>query len=225
MNPVVKKYQDGMDEIIGKYPHVPFGELNYVFKYGILYQRDMTISVSYDEGYFQHYVELEDSEIAIKLNKGRVALSHKYCDCLLDIGIGSGEFIMKSTAKMYGFDINPVGVVWLKNRYLWADPYDNIPADVEGITLWDTMEHIPEPTKLMKQVRSGMYVFISLPIVENLMKVRQSKHFKENEHYYYWSVPGMIAYMNDVGFDFVEISDHETTVGRENILSFVFIKR
>lgn len=214
-----------MDSIIGHYQSVPFGELNYCWKQGILYQRDMTASVAYDESYFQHYVELEDGEIANKLNKGRVGLSHKYCDCIIDMGIGSGEFIKKSTAKMYGFDINPVGVSWLKERDIWADPYEFLPYDVDGITLWDTLEHIPKPTDLMQLVRPGMYVFISLPIVGDLMKIRQSKHYKPNEHYYYYSVQGMVCYMNDAGFDFVEISDHETLSGRQDILAFAFRKR
>ena len=214
-----------MDKVIGKYPFVPFGELNFCNQHGILYQKDMTVSVPYDEAYFDKYVKYEDTPISHGINKGRIALSHKYCKTILDIGIGSGEFIKKSTAKMYGFDINPKAVVWLKDRRIWVDPYEHIPADIEGITMWDTLEHIPKPTELLEKLRSGMYAFVALPIFDDLTKVRFSKHYRPNEHYYYYTVGGLTKYLDDVGFDFVEICDKESLSGRENILAFAFKKR
>jgi hypothetical protein len=214
-----------MDKVIGKYPHVAFGELNYCYNHDILYQRDMTVSVEYGKDYFEKYIGYEDKPISLGINKGRVDLSHKYCKSILDIGIGSGEFIKKSTATMYGFDINPVAIEWLKERNMWVDPYEGMPESIEGVTMWDALEHVPKPTDLLEKFRSGTYVFISLPIFDDLTKVRFSKHYKPNEHYYYYTVGGLKGYLNDVGFDFVEISDTEMLSGRENILAFAFKKR
>lgn len=210
-----------MDQIISQYAFVPFGELNYCYHEGILYQRDMSASIEYGKDYFQHYVELEDTAVAVKLNKGRVTLSHKYCSSLLDIGVGSGEFIKKSTAKMYGYDVNQVAINWLKEANLWLDPYENI-KDVEGITLWDTLEHIPQPSRLLKLLQTGQYVFVSLPVFADLTKVRFSKHYKPNEHYYYWSINGLISYMKHLSYRLIEISDHESLAGRQDIIAFVF---
>jgi hypothetical protein len=212
-----------MDPIISKYPFVPFGELNYCHTHGLLYQQDMSRSVKYDKHYFETYVRLENTEIARKLNEGRTSLTEKYCDKLLDVGVGSGEFIKSSNVRVLGYDINPVAVKWLKKEGLYADPYAKMPA-VKGITLWDTLEHIPNPAELLSRINRDCYLFVSLPIFDNLLGVRQSKHYKPDEHYYYWTASGLIDYMKEHSLELVEISDHETRAGRESILTFVFLR-
>lgn len=189
-----------------------------------MYQRDMSAPIEYDEKYFQHYVECEDTEIARKLNEARISLSHKYCNCILDMGIGSGEFIKKSTAKMYGYDVNDVAIEWLLGKNIWANPYEEIPEDVEGLTFWDVLEHIRQPSELLKLVRPGTFVFISLPTFTDLTKVRTSKHYKPNEHLYYYSITGLIKFMAFCNFELIELSDAETKAGRQDITSFVFRK-
>jgi hypothetical protein len=212
-------------EIVNKYPQIAFGELNYAPFPGILYQRDQTQVIEYGKEYFNKYLEMDDTEIAEKLNLGRVELSHKYCtDCILDIGVGSGKFIKSCLVKTYGYDINPYGVRWLKDRRCFVNPYENIPADVQGLTLWDSMEHMKEPYSLLKCLRPKTYVFIAMPIFKDLTKVRNSKHYRPNEHLSYWTVSGLSTYMADAGFEWLELSDHETLAGREDILSFVFRK-
>lgn len=212
-----------MDQIIKNYPSIPFGELNYCHEHGIMYQRDMTTSVDYGESYFEHYVKIENSDIANKLNKGRTEITEKYCQTLLDIGIGSGEFIRASKLKVYGFDINPVGIQWLKEKELYLDPYAS-PPQVDGFTFWDSLEHIPEPHKILALVPQGKYIFVSMPIFVDLLWVRKSKHYKPNEHYYYFTGSGMVKWLTDSGFEIVEVSDLETRAGREDILTFVFKK-
>jgi len=213
-----------MDSVIKQYACVPFGELNYCFREGIMYQRDMTGSVEYNDAYFQHYLQIENSDIAKKLNAGRTAITDKYCKSLLDIGIGSGEFIRASKLKVLGFDINPRGVEWLKERSLFADPYVEFP-DVDGLTFWDSLEHIPEPHKLLDLVPHNKFIFVSMPIFTDLVWIRKSKHYKPNEHYYYFTTDGMIQWMWGHGFVLQELDDSETRAGREDILTFVFKKK
>ena len=96
--------------------------------------------------------------------------------------------------------------------------------EVDGLSFWDSLEHIPNPNALLSLMRSGQYAFIALPIFEDLEKVKQSKHYKPNEHYYYFSKDGMIKYMQDSNFTLIEITDDESQAGREGILTFVFLK-
>jgi len=211
-----------MDRIIGEYPSVAFGELSFCYTKNLLYQTDMSQSVEYGKDYFDHYVKLTNTDIANELNAQRVALTEKYqCKSVLDIGIGSGEFIENLRCLGYGYDINPYGINWLKSRNIYIDPYASIPKHIDAVTLWDTLEHIPLPSSFLEMVQD-QYVFISLPIFNDLMKIRQSKHYKKNEHYYYYSTSGLINVLNDNGFKLLEISDMETVAGRESILSFVF---
>ena len=209
------------DPVVRNYPVVPFGELSYCFTKDILYQTDMRESVEYGKDYFEKYVDLENTEIANKLNHARVSLVEKYCKCVLDIGVGSGEFLKSLNIKGYGYDINSYGINWLKEADIFVDPFEGIPTQIDGVSMWDTLEHMREPSLFLNLI-SGQYVFVSMPISANLFKVRQSKHYKKNEHYYHYSVAGLTNLFNDNGFELLELSDAETLAGREDILSFVF---
>lgn len=212
------------DRIISVYDHISLGNGLVRCSDDLVYQDDVNHTINYDQSYFDHYIELEDTDISKKLNKHRVNLTEKYCKCILDMGVGSGEFIRKSNIKVYGFDINPVAIDMLKSMDIFVDPYINIPSDVEGFSLWDTLEHITSPTLFLDKLRQGHYVFLSLPIFDKLDTLTYSKHFKPNEHYLYFTRHGLIRYMTDCGFVLIEDNDMEIQAGRENILSFVFIK-
>jgi hypothetical protein len=212
--------------VIRNYPSVPFGDdLRHCVEQGIMYQDDISSLIDYDESYFQHYLDIKGSEIAKRLNAARTGITEKYCRCLLDIGIGSGEFIGLSKSKVFGFDINPFAVRWLKEEGLFVDLYGDHPEGIEGFTLWDTLEHVPEPQLLFQQIPSNRFVFVSLPIFEDLNKVRASKHFKPNEHLYYFERRGLVTFMTDSGFEFIAHNDDETKAGRESIETFVFRKK
>lgn len=213
-----------MDPIVNGYPSVPFGDLRWCHNHGIAYQSDMTKSVEYGKDYFEKYVRYEKTEISLRLNQGRVAITEKYCNSILDIGIGSGEFIKESNVRIFGYDINPIAIRWLKEHGIYIDPYVKIP-DVNGLTFWDTLEHIPNPNLLLSAVKSGQYIFISIPVFKDLLYVRSSKHYRPNEHYYYFTTDGLLKYMDDSLFNLVEVDDFETRSGREDILTFVFVKR
>ena len=96
--------------------------------------------------------------------------------------------------------------------------------NVDGLCFWDSLEHIPNPSALLSRINSGQYVFISIPIFDDLAKVKQSKHYRPDEHYYYFTKDGMIKYMTDLNFKTLDISDFEISAGREGIYTFVFRK-
>lgn len=209
------------DPVLRHYPVIPFGDLSFCFTKGLLYQTDMKASIEYGPSYFDTYVKRENSDIAKKLNAHRCSMVEKRCKRVLDIGVGSGEFLKTLDIDGCGYDINPCGVKWLEERKAFVDPYRGIPQDVDGITLWDTLEHMEEPSVFLQMVER-QFVFVSLPIFQNLFKVRQSKHYKRGEHLLYFSVAGLTNLFYDNGFELLEVSDGETTAGREDILSFVF---
>lgn len=214
----------GVDKIIGSYPHVYFGDLNWCLEKEIAYQRDNSSSVEYGEDYYNKYCNYENTEISKKLNRGRIKLTEKYCKEVLDIGIGSGEFIKESNVKVFGFDINKCAIDWLIKNNIYINPYETMPK-VCGLTFWDSLEHMPRPTELLGLVKKNQYVFISMPIFKNISDIKSSKHYRPNEHYYYFTSKGLNNYMSDLGFKLIEIDDFETQSGREDILTFVFQKQ
>lgn len=212
-----------MDSIIKQYNARQFEELSWCQKEGIMYQTDMSRSVDYGEDYFNKYCNYEETQIAQRLNQGRTSITGRYCNSILDIGIGSGEFIKNCKIRAYGYDINPLGIQWLKDKDLYINPYESMP-NVDGLCFWDSLEHIPDPNALLSKIKSGQYVFISIPIFDDLGKIKQSKHYRPDEHYYYFTKDGMIKYMTDSNFKILDVSDFEILAGREGIYTFVFRK-
>lgn len=210
-----------MDKLIRRFDAVADGDLMLCHARGVAYQRDMTTPIRYDDKYFQHYADLEGKVIARKLNAGRVAMVNKYVDAehgVLDVGVGSGEFV-RARDNTWGFDINPRAIELLKRINRWTDSL----AAFDAFTFWDVLEHIPEPEqKYFKKMADDCYLFTSLPIFTDLTKVRASKHYKPNEHFYYWTEQGFIDWMAQWRFRLLERSTFETEAGREGITSFAF---
>ena len=169
----------------------------------------------YDQSYFNKYVSYEGSEICTELNNSRVDLVKTYSsDYVLDIGIGSGSFI-KAHGKAYGYDINPAGVAWLKERDLYMEP-----KQVYAVTFWDSFEHIRNPADILNEVTG--FVFMSIPLFNGVNHILRSKHFRKDEHYWYFTQTGLVTYMNNLGFLMLESNRMESDIGREDIGSFVF---
>lgn len=210
-----------MDPIIKSYEFVKFSEMHVCLREGILYQEDMSKSIEYADEYFDRYKSYEGSETSKKLNLARTNITEKYCTKILDVGIGSGEFIKSSKIKVLGYDINLLAVNWLIENGIYANPFESTP-DIDGWTFWDSLEHMTDPHSILSLVKKGQYVFISMPIFNDILDVKKSKHYKPNEHYYYFTAKGMKKYMADLYFELIEISDCETLAGRESILTFVF---
>ena len=207
-----------MDKIISNYAAYQDDDL--MICDGVAYQKDMTNLVTYDKDYFNKCLGYEDEEIALKINYGRAILVAFYhSGYVLDIGIGSGEFIKKRMFT-FGYDINPTAIKWLKEVDLYSDKFSNFTA----FTMWDVIEHVQEPGNYFKQMKPGSYLFTSIPLFKDLNKIRESKHYRPDEHLYYFTEEGLKKWMRAHGFCFLEMCDFEKDAGREEIYSFVFIK-
>nr|WP_230964181.1 methyltransferase domain-containing protein [Pseudomonas aeruginosa] len=99
----------------------------------------------------------------------------------------------------------------------YYDPYQH---HAEAVTCWDSLEHIPEPEKLLDHV--GEWLFVSMPIYKDQTDCLASKHYKPGEHCWYWSLPGLVAWCERQGFELVEMNEAESDLGREGITSFAF---
>lgn len=200
------------------------GDLIVCREQGFAYQHDMSKSVPYDAAYFDKYVGYEGQEIAQRINVARAGLVNKFVGPdakVLDIGIGSGEFI-KSRPNTFGFDVNPKAADWLKRRFLWCEGFEFELFD--GVSFWDVLEHVPEPAQYFDRMKDGAWLFTSIPVFTDLGKIRTSKHYRPNEHYYYWTKNGFIGWLAMHGFRCFEANEDETKAGRESIMSFAFRK-
>ncbi len=209
-----------MDKYIAAYPFIEDDDLNFCIEYGVAYQRDMTKLIEYGEKYFNNYVSLKGSQIANQLNMGRKFFVKKYFQGeVLDVGIGSGEFI-QSRPDTFGYDVNQHAINWLLANGKYRDDF----SEFSAFTFWDVIEHIPEPENYFRNMLAGSFLFTSIPTFQDLLKVRQSKHYKPGEHLYYFTMAGFVQYMAKHGFENIGLSTFENQAGRQGITSFAFRK-
>lgn len=211
-----------MDEIIKRFERRKDDDLCICEARGVAYQRDMSIKVQYGEDYFNKCLSYEDQDIANKINAGRVQIvkDHFGDAAVLDIGIGSGEFVKKRGGETYGLDVNPTAIKWLKHRGKYSNEFDKFGA----FTFWDVLEHVEEPKNYFKHMKQGSYLFTSIPIFKDLSKIRESKHYRPGEHLYYFTKQGFVDYMQAYGFRLLDHREFEMEAGREDIHTFAFCK-
>lgn len=174
----------------------------------------------YDGGYFEHYRKLDNTPMATALTRARIELVGKYVEpnAVLDIGIGGGRFVAESGGM--GFDVCQEAREWLKHIGRFGDPYEAGHQCVKAVSCWDSLEHIPDPTKLLDRVSD--WLFVSMPIYTGLADVLSSKHYKPGEHLHYWTFEGFVRWCASQGFELLEVNHAETELGREGITSFAF---
>ena len=176
----------------------------------------------YDDAYFEKYVPMGESTFGVALNALRAGLVLRYVprgNELLDVGIGDGAFIRARGAWTLGYDVNPKAKRMLERRDAWCDPL-GAGKSVWNATFWDSLEHMENPETLINMVKD--HCFVSIPVFLDKDHILRSKHFRPNEHYWYFTRAGIIKWFWDLGFDCLEMNDMETKLGREDIGTFVF---
>ncbi|WP_042070013.1 methyltransferase domain-containing protein [Advenella mimigardefordensis] len=172
----------------------------------------------YDRAYFDKYRKDRDTPIGRALNEVRVQMVARYWDGrVMDFGIGDGAFLEKRGGDTVGFDVNPAGVEWLQERGAYVDYWA---GEHDAVTFWDSLEHEYRIEALVARVRR--FAFVSIPIFTSETHCLNSKHFRKDQHVWYFTADGITAWFARQGFRRREWNDYETVIGREDIASFVF---
>lgn len=178
----------------------------------------------YDEGYFRKYQGYEETEAGVQINEARLNIVSSFLPAdaqVVDFGIGSGAFI-KARKNTVGYDINPFGVGWLKQHGLFYDlSWES--AVMQNACFWDSLEHVKDPWGMLQRVLG--YAFVTVPIFENADHVLRSKHFRKDEHYWYWTRLGFRAFAEECGFVCVYQTTMEQDFGREDVMTFVLLRK
>lgn len=173
----------------------------------------------YDGSYWDKYRGYDRTPMGDRLTAARLALVRKYIKepqrIIIDVGIGGGRFVEEMDC--YGWDINPDAVEWLAKHHALMDPWQ---TPVAAMTFWDSLEHIHEPSGLLANAKE--WVFVSCPVFETPRDIQRSKHYRKDEHCWYFTKQGLSGFMEIHGFGLVEINSMEEEAGREDIGTFVF---
>lgn len=179
----------------------------------------------YDDAYWRKYEEYAVTDLGRALTRARIALVERHVGAarLCDIGIGSGQFVEErnrvAAGSTVGYDVNPRGVSWLLRAGLFHDPWRD---RTDVVTFWDSLEHIHDIGELLDRI--GAAAFVSIPIFRDRDHVLASRHFRPDEHVWYFTRAGLLGYMEQAGFRCVEENAMESELGREDIGSFAFIR-
>jgi hypothetical protein len=192
----------------------------------IVFQNNSDDIISYDKDYYDNYKNLEKTEMSFHLNKERYELVKKYSKGnVFDIGVGCGTFIMCcKDIDCFGYDINPFSVSWLKDKNIFLNPYLEGTEEISCWTMWDALEHFKDPQEILCKIKKNDTLIISIPIFENFLNLKKDKHFKPNEHFFYFTHYGLVSFLTNFGFTILHFDDFETKIGRHNINRYVFIK-
>lgn len=172
----------------------------------------------YDASYFKKYQGYTDTDLGRAINEYRLGVVRGFVDDLpvLDVGIGCGQFVSARGGQTFGFDVNPEGLRWLFERGL----YRSITEPIECMTFWDSLEHISHPRKII--ANASRFVMMSIPIFSDAAHAQGSKHFRPDEHYWYFTNRGLRWFMQAAGFECIYQGDEESRMGREDIWTYVF---
>lgn len=216
-----------MDRLIRRFDAQVDDDLMLCEHRGIAYQRDFGKGrVAYDARYLANYDAYAVGPIAEALINGRCALLARHAapgSTVLDVGAASGSFVRHAQSWGFaakGFDVIPEAV----SRLRAVGDYAEDPAEFNAVTLWDAIEHMDEPELCLGRVRKGAVLIAAVPVFEDLRRVRESKHWKPGEHFYYFTASGFVDWMALYGFRLIEQSTHETDAGRESIGAFAFCR-
>lgn len=167
--------------------------------------------------YWDKYGALQETDVASALMHMRLDLVKSYAvEDLVDVGIGAGQFVRLRPGTR-GHDAGKRACDWLKEQGLWYQCSD---GEVEAMSFWDSLEHIPLPTQLVSKIRR--FAFVTIPIGETLERIISFKHFRPGEHCWYFTRSGLERWFGRQGFKLVEHNTMEQSVGREEVETFVF---
>lgn len=187
----------------------------------------------YCDDYFAKYGALADAPIGIELNEFRKGLVCRHAPTssdagppsLLDVGIGDGAFLRAienlAWLRAYGCDINPAGIAYLIERGQLAT--FEAPRSFDVVTFWDSLEHIRDPRPAL--AAAAHVAIVSIPIFTDAADAVTSKHFRPDEHFWYFTRHAFTVFAEQEGFEVVDILATEVAIGREGIETFVLKRR
>lgn len=175
-----------------------------------------------DEQYDSAYFDLYRRRHSFRLKRGDTRLRRiellREPGRLLDVGCSLGYFVEAANArgwKASGVEISPYASK--EARDIGLDVKTGVLEDMgysdgafDCVTMWDVLEHVPDPTKHMLEVRrvltGGGLVVIGTPNLGHMLfKIKRERwrHLKPREHIFYFQQSSIAQLLRKTGFDIV----------------------
>ena len=203
---------------------------NYRFD-GIAYD-ETPITEDYSNKYLDKFKAYKENAcMNSAINEARCELVSIYAglEQVLDIGCGNMDFMAlyhtKNCPLIYGYDVIPDTVKALQVLKAYVNPYHDYIGNISVITMFDVLEHIADIDALLDKMPALSYIITSIPIYESLDDIKDSPHYRPGEHIWYFTDAGIKSLMNCNDYKYIESTDIETDIGRQDIRTYVFRKK
>lgn len=146
---------------------------------------------------------------------------------ILDIGTAGGSFLavaQKRGWQVYGVEPNRWLCDWAKKHYgihIEAGTLDGLKYPdgfFDVITMWDVIEHVPDPSAVLKQchrlLKSGGYIYLNYPDYgSNASRIMKGKWiFLLSVHIYYFTRQTIAKMLDKAGFHTMDYRSHWQTL-------------
>lgn len=185
----------------------------------------------YDDNYIKTYEDFKERGTYMSYLRLGYLLSNINIKnpSILDIGYGSGDFLR--VAKDAGFESFGYDITDYELDGIPTISYDEVfKKHFNIITFFDSLEHF-EDIDFVSELDCD-YIIISLPECHNFSDewFFNWKHRKPDEHLFHFNKDSLIRFMDEMGYDMVNISNIEDVIRKpvdknSNILSGVFKKK
>lgn len=185
---------------------------------GLAFTHPQPVSLSdqYDDSYFDLYrrrreFRLKRADARLK----RIELMSQP-GRLLDIGCSLGYFVEAACARGWraaGLEISPYAAeearkMGLDVRTGVLDTADYPDGSFDCVTMWDVLEHVPDPTVHMLEVRrilsdGGMVVIGTPDLGHRMFRLKREnwRHLKPSEHIFYFQQGSIRLLLRKTGFE------------------------
>ena len=157
----------------------------------------------------------------------KIILKHKKPQSLLDVGCGVGIFLQKVKDigwNAIGVDMSKAAVQYARSRGLDVrlgkiEELKFKPRSFDVITLFQTIEHIEDPIRILKKIysllRRGGILILTTPSEESFMARVLGKFwfgYRNIEHLYFFNNQSLATMQTKVGFRKVMIHSEDSRV-------------
>ena len=199
---------------------------------------DESIHTLYDEDYWQSdspktkgYAKYADeAPLYLKTFERRLRFVRKYVPehgKILDVGCAAGYFLRVMREHGYdGYGVEVSAAIASEaQRHLGEDRVHvgmlhEVPDDeryrrgsFDLVTMWDVVEHVPDPQELLRQARAmlkpgGMLILETQNVDSRFAKFLGPKwhHFKHEEHIYHFNQATIRRALDQAGFDVTQLT-------------------
>lgn len=147
---------------------------------------------------------------------------------IMDIGYGNGDFLRACDGvipKRYASDVSPYPAP--QDCVFIQDPYT---IDVDVITMYDVLEHFEDIYSAANF--KTKYLVVSMPECHYFDDkwFENWKHRKPNEHLWHFNKTSLVNFMQEIGFDLINITNVEDAIRKNNqsysnIVTGVFVRK